>query len=100
MAKVEQAWRALQQRHSILRTVFVATASSTVVQVILHAADTSDWTFVETEGHFETVVKRYVQDEYRKPSTLFVPPARIRLIRVGDADALVLSLHHATYGKL
>ncbi|KAL1693266.1 hypothetical protein GGG16DRAFT_123376 [Schizophyllum commune] len=96
-ARMEQAWRALQQRHSILRTAFAATSPSSVVQVILKAAPTSDWQFIEEEGDLKVVVKAHVQDEYYTPATLFRPPARIKLLRVGGEDVLLLSLHHATY---
>ena len=95
---MEQAWRALQQRHSILRTAFAATSPSSAVQVILKAAPTSDWQFIEEEGDLKVVVKAQVQDEYYTPATLFRPPARIKLLRVGSEDVLLLSLHHATYG--
>uniref|UniRef100_D8PSX8 Carrier domain-containing protein n=1 Tax=Schizophyllum commune (strain H4-8 / FGSC 9210) TaxID=578458 RepID=D8PSX8_SCHCM len=96
-ARMEQAWRALQRRHSILRTAFAATSPSSVVQVILKAAPTSDWRFIEDTGDLKEVVKAHVQDEYNTPATLFRPPARIKLLRVGGEDVLLLSLHHATY---
>ncbi|KAL1728701.1 putative peptide synthetase [Schizophyllum commune] len=96
-ARMEQAWRALQQRHSILRTAFAATSPSSVVQVILKAAPTTDWQFIEKDGDLKEVVKAYVQTEYNTPATLFRPPARIKLLRVGGEDVLLLSLHHATY---
>ncbi|KAK0209228.1 putative peptide synthetase [Desarmillaria ectypa] len=97
--RLRQAWDALRKRHGILRTVFAAISTSNVLQVVERSLPKSDlsWAFAEFDGDFEQRVKEQVQIEYRRPSTLFTPSGRIKLVRVGNQDALLLVLHHATY---
>ncbi|KAK0501009.1 putative peptide synthetase [Armillaria luteobubalina] len=97
--RLRQAWNALRKRHSIFRTAFAATSSTNVIQVVERDFPKSDlsWSFAEFDGNFERRVKEQVRTEYRRPSTLFTPPGRIKLVRVGNQDALLLVLHHATY---
>ncbi|KAG7451863.1 putative peptide synthetase [Guyanagaster necrorhizus] len=97
--RLRQAWDALRKRHGILRTVFAATSSSNVLQVIEKSLPKNDlsWSFTEFDGDFEQCVKEQVRIEYRRPSTLFTPSGRIKLVRVGKQDALLFVLHHATY---
>ncbi|KAK0434815.1 putative peptide synthetase [Armillaria borealis] len=97
--RLRQAWDALRKRHGILRTAFAATSSSNVLQVVERDLPKSDlsWSFAEFGGDFEQCVKEQVRTEYRRPSTLFTPSGRIKLVRVGNQDALLLVLHHATY---
>ena len=67
--------------------------------MVLKEADTGDWRLVEETGEFEEVVKKHVREMYAAPASLGVPPARAKLVRAGGQDALLLSLHHATYGE-
>lgn len=101
MKRLHSAWEQLKVRHSILRTAFVATSPSSVIQVAFTAPGPSsqcDWSVVEFDGDFHQHVTEQVQVEYLKPSDLYTPPARATLVRVGQHFALLLSLHHATYG--
>ncbi|KAK0185195.1 putative peptide synthetase [Armillaria mellea] len=97
--RLRKAWNALRNRHSILRTAFAATSSSNVLQVVERDLPKNDpsWSFAEFDEDFERCVKEQVRTEYRRPSTLFTPSGRIKLVRVGNQDALLLVLHHATY---
>ncbi|KIK69417.1 hypothetical protein GYMLUDRAFT_152778 [Collybiopsis luxurians FD-317 M1] len=96
--RLHLAWNTLRARHSILRTAFAAVSSQDVVQVVLEEApEDSSWTFTALEGEFEQRVRDQARIEYSRPSNLFKPPARARLVRVGDQDALLLVFHHAIY---
>nr|Q52US9.1 RecName: Full=Nonribosomal peptide synthase fso1; AltName: Full=Ferrichrome A biosynthesis cluster protein fso1; AltName: Full=Ferrichrome A synthetase [Omphalotus olearius]AAX49356.1 putative peptide synthetase [Omphalotus olearius] len=97
--RLRKAWNALRSQHGILRTSFAATSPDEVVQVVLKQLPDSDpsWSFVEVEGDFDQRVREQARIEYSRPSTLFRPPARARLVRVGNQDALLLVFHHATY---
>ncbi|KAL1744044.1 putative peptide synthetase [Schizophyllum fasciatum] len=95
--RLREAWRALQQRHSILRTAFAATSPSTVAQVVLKAVGEGDWEFIARQGDLSGAVRAQVQAEYDTPADLRRPPARGKLLRIDGQDILLLSLHHATY---
>ncbi|KAF9056962.1 hypothetical protein BDP27DRAFT_1372891 [Rhodocollybia butyracea] len=99
--RLHKAWKTLRETHSILRTAFAAVSPQDVLQVVMKQTPDDDddpsWSFVALEGDFDQLVREQARLEYQRPSTLFVPPARARLVRVNDQNALLLVFHHATY---
>ncbi|KIY67738.1 putative peptide synthetase [Cylindrobasidium torrendii FP15055 ss-10] len=95
--QLRNAWFALQERHSILRTAFAATSEQAVYQVVFQDTHKDSWRIVEGEGEFDACIKQEVKALYGQPSDVSRPPAQAVLVRVGDECALLLSMHHATY---
>ncbi|KAK0664701.1 Nonribosomal peptide synthetase 2 [Lasiodiplodia hormozganensis] len=99
--KLSQAWHALQERHSIMRTAFVVARPDQAVQVVLKASKIASGTFTveEVTGELESAVKATVKRISHTPSDLFTPPVRLHLVRSSSdgADALLITMHHTTY---
>lgn len=102
--KLAQAWHALQERHSILRTCFASTSNpDQAVQVVLKPRNISPTNFTvanlpDDSTPLEAAVKAAIRRISHTPSDLFTPPVRLHLIRSPTSgDALLLTLHHATY---
>ncbi|OJD40823.1 nonribosomal siderophore peptide synthase [Diplodia corticola] len=102
--KLGQAWHALQERHSIMRTAFVTARPDQTMQVVLKPSKivSSTFTIEEATGELEEIVKTAVKRISHTPSDLFTPPVRLHLVRSSsetgdDADALLITMHHTTY---
>ena len=93
------AWRRLRERHSVLRTIFVALSPKETVQVVLKPSALNDdsFKFIETAGDPKDRVIDQIKREAKQPFDLFSPPSKLRLIRADTQDFVVLKLHHATY---
>lgn len=97
--RLRNAWFRLRQRHPILRTCFVATSPSNVVQVVLKEATEDTYSF-RVVDYVEPVVEAarlQAKEEAMHPSTLSVPPVRLRLMKAKDQDGIVILLNHAVY---
>lgn len=96
---LKSAWRALRERHPILRTIFVALSLKEVIQLILKRSALTDDSFkcVEAPGDSKDRLIDQSKLEAKQPFDLFSPPAQLRLIRGDTQDFVVLKLHHATY---
>ncbi|KAK7561800.1 BcNRPS3, nonribosomal peptide synthetase [Phyllosticta citricarpa] len=99
IARLSMAWNALQERHSIMRTAFVATGANQSVQVVLKPSEIDDTTFtvVWSNKTLEQVVKTCVRKTFHAPSNLYRPPVRLQLVRCPEDDALLITMHHTTY---
>lgn len=98
-AKLEKAWNQLRQRHPILRTCFAATSPSMAVQVVLKQAPHNAETFkvIESPACIEEAAKTQAREEGLNPSSLFVPPVRLRLLKASDKDGIQVFINHAAY---
>ncbi|EJD35974.1 acetyl-CoA synthetase-like protein [Auricularia subglabra TFB-10046 SS5] len=97
--KLSVAWNSLRARHAVLRTVFAATSSSQLLQVVLRPsnADTT-YGFVESDEDLGTAVKKQMTETMHAPSDMYAPPVRAFHVRAKDGqDAFVLVIHHALY---
>ena len=96
--RLSVAWRKLRERHSILRTAFVATSPETVLQIVFKSAVIDDSSFQvchnidDSDIAIPVQVARLAEDAFE----LFSPPVRLRLIK-GHQDHILLKLHHASY---
>ncbi|KAL1652047.1 Non-ribosomal peptide synthetase [Diplodia intermedia] len=102
--RLSQAWHALQERHSILRTAFAAARPDQPVQVVLKSSKIASGTCTveEVTGELEETVKTTVKRISHTPSDLFTPPVRLHVVRSSNetghcADALLITMHHTTY---
>ena len=93
------AWRGLRERHSILRTEFVAIEPKQIVQVVLNPSVVDDSSFqcVDAPGILANAAIDINRREAREPFDLFTAPSRLYLIRGGDQNCVLMKLHHATY---
>ncbi|CAD6589977.1 MAG: hypothetical protein ASARMPRED_004341 [Alectoria sarmentosa] len=96
---LRSAWKGLRERHSVLRTVFVALSPKETVQVVLKGSALNDDTFKYTEVRDDSAdgVIDQIKLEAKEPFDLFSPPSKLHLVRGGTQDFVVLKLHHATY---
>ncbi|KAB8261381.1 hypothetical protein BDV32DRAFT_148646 [Aspergillus pseudonomiae] len=96
---LEEAWYQLRQRHPMLRTCFAAISSSEAVQVVMKHAVRDGETFkvIESSDSIEEAAKAQSKAEALKPSSLFVPPVRLRLIKASDKDGILVLVNHAAY---
>lgn len=97
---LRSAWRELRERHSFLRTIFVAVSPKEAIQIVLRGSALNDDSFkwMETradckDGGTIDQIKR----EAKQPFELFTPPSKLHLVRGDTQDIVVLKLHHATY---
>ncbi|KKY25492.1 putative nonribosomal siderophore peptide synthase [Phaeomoniella chlamydospora] len=99
--KLRTAWAHLRRHHPILRSCFVATTSDQVFQVVLDrgTVDEVSTTFdiIELPSDVKNAAIAQAKTEAQQPSSLFIPPIRLRLVRANDADAVLLILNHTTY---
>ncbi|KAG8527808.1 putative NRPS-like protein biosynthetic cluster [Bacidia gigantensis] len=110
--KLRAAWEGLRKRYVVLRTVFVATSSTEVVQVVLTPeasngdGEGDDMSFrcstLKGEGKEMREgdgVEEYIKAEAAALFDLSTPPARLVLIQdlEGDQSLILLHLHHALY---
>lgn len=98
--RLQLAWQQLQQRHSILRTTFVAILPDQVLQVVQKPCQFVPQTQIhieEASGDLKPFIHGLMQSIGRKSSNLFTPPIRLRLVQYAGFDVLLLTLHHALY---
>ncbi|PKX93600.1 nonribosomal siderophore peptide synthase SidC [Aspergillus novofumigatus IBT 16806] len=97
--KLEKAWDQLRQRHPILRTCFAATSPSMAVQVVLKDAPQNAEIFkvIESPACIEEAAKAQAREEGLNPSSLIVPPVRLRLLKASDKDGIQVFINHAAY---
>ena len=93
------AWNGLRQRHSVLRTIFVALSPKEAVQVILKPSTLNDDSFgcIEASDDSEEASIRQIKQEIIRPFDLFSPPSKLSLVRGNTQNFVLLKLHHATY---
>ncbi|TDV49929.1 non-ribosomal peptide synthetase [Actinophytocola oryzae] len=93
------AWQALVDRHSVLRSAFLWEEVSTPVQVVQRTADLPrealDWREHDA-GTQDTMLRRLLTDDWQEGFDLARPPLlRVRLVRTADeARTVVWSFHH------
>ena len=93
------AWRGLRERHSVLRTIFVAVSPKESVQVVLKPSALNDDSFkyIEASDDSEETVIEQIKRESKQPFDMFSPPSKLSLVRKNTQGFVVLKLHHATY---
>ena len=96
---LESAWRKLRQRHSILRTKFVAIDSKQTFQVVLNpvSVDDSSFEFLDASGALADAAMEAYRQMAKEPFDLSTAPCRLCLVRGDDQDSVLLKLHHTTY---
>ena len=97
--RVLNTWRSLRADHAILRTIFVATDPSTVVQVILKPTSIKSDSFqhIASPSSERDAIYQILQGEASNRFDLFCPPCKLLLIQGRDEDYVILRLHHALY---
>lgn len=96
---LRHAWRGLRERHSVLRSIFVALSPKEAVQVILKPSTLNDDSFryLDPSDDSEEMVIEQIKHGLKRPFDLFSPPSKVSLVRENTQDFVVLKLHHATY---
>ncbi|KAL9613825.1 MAG: hypothetical protein Q9167_001672 [Letrouitia subvulpina] len=93
------AWSKLKDRHSVLRTTFVATSSSEIIQVVLKPSVADDHSFqvLHVGDENSNLGTRQIIQQAGQPFSLFSPPCLLQLHKGSTNDRLLLKLHHANY---
>ncbi|KAL9069746.1 MAG: hypothetical protein Q9161_005331 [Pseudevernia consocians] len=96
---LRSAWRGLRERHSVLRTTFVAISPKETVQVVLKGSALNHDSFkcIEVPDASKDRVLEKIKQERKQPFDLFSAPSKLCLVRGDTQDFVVLKLHHATY---
>lgn len=98
---LRSAWRGLRERHSVLRTIFVAVSATETVQVVLKRSALSDDSFIFAEAPCNSedivVILEQMKRLAKEPFDMFSPPSKLSLVRGEIQDCVVMKLHHATY---
>ncbi|GMG47306.1 unnamed protein product [Aspergillus oryzae var. brunneus] len=96
---LEEAWYQLRQRHPVLRTCFAAVSPSEAVQVVMKEAvrDGESFKVIESSDSITETAKAQAKAEALVPSSLFVPPVRLRLLKASDRDGILVLVNHAAY---
>ncbi|KAL8944651.1 MAG: hypothetical protein Q9216_000348 [Gyalolechia sp. 2 TL-2023] len=99
VGRLRNAWRSLRERHSLLRTIFIATTKTEVVQVVLKPASIKSDAFqvLDLTMAAHAGIGRAIKQEASRRFDLFMPPTDLLLIRDQDKHYVVLRLHHALY---
>lgn len=98
-AILANCWSELRQRHPILRTCFAAISPSEAYQVVKKEIGDVSETFkiVESQLSISQAAKEQAKEEVKNPSSLSVPPVRLRLLRAVDQDGIQILINHAAY---
>ncbi|PLB33914.1 nonribosomal siderophore peptide synthase SidC [Aspergillus candidus] len=98
-AKLEDAWFKLRQRHPVLRTCFAATSPNDAVQIVMKhtARGTSTFKVIQTSSSIAEAAKAQAKEEAARPSSLYVPPVRLCLLKASDRDGILIIVNHAAY---
>ena len=96
---LRSAWRSLRGHHQILRTLFISISSTEVTQVVFKASALVEDAFEISECPYKSddCILDQIKSHANTPFDLFMPPARLRLVRTEKQDYICLKLHHATY---
>ena len=96
---LEKAWSQLRQRHPILRTCFAAISPSEALQVVMKPTgdNTSTFKVIHSPLPVTEAAKEQAKEEVLNPSSLFVPPVRLRLLKASDRDGIQVLINHAAY---
>lgn len=99
VSRLRVAWRSLRERHPLLRTNFISTAKSEVVQLVLKpAAIRSDaFQILDSPSTTHSGIGQTIEQEACRRFDLFIPPADLLFIRAKDKHYVVMRLHHALY---
>ncbi|KAL8805520.1 MAG: hypothetical protein Q9182_001889 [Xanthomendoza sp. 2 TL-2023] len=89
------AWTQLRQRHSILRTVFVAISPTEAFQVIMKPSALTDDSFKSVDC--KDGITEHIQRQLKQHFNLFSAPCKLQVINTGSNTYICLKLHHATY---
>lgn len=98
-ARLRESWVTLQERNPIMRTCFATVSPLDVVQVILKPGMVNENTFQIAE-HSTTLAEAaqaQAKLEALHPSSMTVPPVRLRLLKATDRDGIVVLINHAAY---
>ncbi|OQE20572.1 hypothetical protein PENSTE_c013G03355 [Penicillium steckii] len=97
--KLQLTWKQLQQRHSILRTVFTVVDSKQILQVVKSSSevDLSPVHIQQASEDLQISIPKLIQHIGRESSDLFTPPIRLHLIQHDEGDIVLLTLHHSLY---
>lgn len=98
--RLKESWSWLRRRHPILRTCFAAVESSQAVQIVLkatHIDDEGTFQVIETSEDLTRAAQKQAREEALHPSSLATPPVRLRLLKAGDRDGILLLINHAAY---
>ncbi|KAL8669689.1 MAG: hypothetical protein Q9168_005727, partial [Polycauliona sp. 1 TL-2023] len=93
--KLRSTWDQLQQRHTILRTTFLAISPTDIVQVVFKPTALKVDSFTHTDSRAS--IHDLIQEHRGQHFDLFSPPARIQHVRTATQDMIFLHLHHAIY---
>lgn len=96
-AQLEKAWLQLRQRHPILRTCFAVTSPSDAYQVVMKHADNDTFKAINSPLTVTEAAKEQAKEEGLHPSSLSVPPVRLRLLKASDRDGIQVLINHAAY---
>ena len=97
-ASLKQAWAQLRQRHPILRTCFTAISDSEAFQVVMkHGGSEGTFKVIESPFSITETAKSQAREEARHPSSLFVPPVRLCLLKASDQDGIQILINHSAY---
>lgn len=96
-AQLEKAWLQLRQRHPILRTCFAVTSPSEAYQVVMKHAGNDTFKVIKSSLTVTEAAKEQAREEVLHPSSLFVPPVRLRLLKASDRDGIQVLINHAAY---
>ena len=93
------AWRNLRERHPILRTVFVNSDGTSIMQIVLKtAAVRSDaFQYVGLAAGSQDEVTQVVKQIAGRRFDLFSPPVELVLLQGKGRDYIVLKMHHTLY---
>lgn len=96
---LRSAWRGLRERHSVLRTTFVALSPKETVQMVLKSSALNHDSFkcIEAPHGSTDGPTDLIEREAKKPFDMFSPASKLCLVRGDTEDFAVLKLHHATY---
>jgi amino acid adenylation domain-containing protein len=96
---LRSAWRGLRERHSVLRTMFVALSPKEAVQVVLKRSALNDDSFkcIQAPGNSKDSVFDQIKRGAKQPFDFFSPPSKLNLVRGVPHDFIVVKLHHVTY---
>ena len=96
---LKSAWRGLRERHSILRTIFVAVTPKETIQVVLKrsALNHDSFSCIEAPGNYKDRVVDQIRRETKEPFDFFSPPSKLCLVRRDAHDFILLRLHHVVY---
>jgi hypothetical protein len=98
IAKLEEAYRTLVQRHGVLRTVFRNDLAEEPLQVVLkegiidfRVEDLSSFSEIEQQHHLQKIAQRYQKKgfDYEKENLL-----RLIVVNLGNSYELVWQQHH------